>query len=62
MCCHGQKNKCKKKGTQFPLDNCFNKHVLYFNEPNFENSFQETLLMLFAGDPISEQAKYKSVA
>jgi hypothetical protein len=61
MCCHGQIMNAKK-GSQFPLDNCFNKRVLYFNEPNFENSFQETLLMLFAGDPISEQAKYKSVA
>jgi hypothetical protein len=35
--------------------------VLYFNEPNFENSFRDTLLMLFAGDPISDEAKYKSV-
>jgi hypothetical protein len=51
-----------KKNTQFPLDNCFNKRVLYFNEPNFENSFQETLLMLFAGDPLNDHAKYKSVA
>jgi hypothetical protein len=49
------------KNNQFPLDNCFNKVVLYFNEPNFENSFRETLLMLFAGDPISEKAKYRSV-
>jgi hypothetical protein len=50
-----------KKGNNFPLDNCFNKRVLFFNEPRFEPSFYETLLMLFAGDPMSEQAKFRSV-
>lgn len=59
MGCHGQK---MLKNNQFPLDNCFNKLVLYFNEPNFENSSRETLLMLCAGDPISDKAKYASVS
>jgi hypothetical protein len=36
--------------------------VLFYNEPNFEASFADKLLMLFAGDPLSDQAKYKSVA
>jgi hypothetical protein len=36
--------------------------VLFYNEPNFEESFADKLLMLFAGDPLSDQAKYKSVA
>jgi hypothetical protein len=35
--------------------------VLYFNEPNFEPSFRDKLLMLLAGDTLSDQAKYKSV-
>jgi hypothetical protein len=30
-----------KKTCQFPLDNCFNKRVLYFSEPNFEERFRE---------------------
>lgn len=50
------------KSTNFPLDNCFNKRVLFSNEPNFEGSFADKLLMLFAGDPISDQGKYKNVA
>jgi hypothetical protein len=50
-----------KKGNNFPLDNCFNKRVLFFNEPRLEPTFYETLLMLFAGDPMSEQAKFRSV-
>jgi hypothetical protein len=50
------------KSTNFPLDNCFNKRILYFNEPNFEGSFADKLLMIFAGDPISDQGKYKIVA
>jgi hypothetical protein len=40
----------------------FNKRVLYFNEPNFEGSFANKLLMIFAGDPISDQGKYKNGA
>jgi hypothetical protein len=51
-----------KKSCQFPLDNCFNKRILYFNEPQFEASFEEKLLMLFAGDPMSDNAKYRNVS
>jgi hypothetical protein len=36
--------------------------VLFYNEPRFENSFQEQLLLVFACDPISAQGKYKNVA
>ena len=44
-----------KKNTPFPLDNCFNKRVLFFNEPCFEQRFEGKMLMLFAGDPVSDQ-------
>jgi hypothetical protein len=48
-----------RKNSQFPFDNCFNKRLLYLNEPNFEYSFEEKLLQLFAGDPMSENTKHK---
>jgi hypothetical protein len=57
---HGQIMNAKRQNC-FPMDNCFNKRILFFNEPNFENSFYDQLLMIFAGDPCSDQAKYKSV-
>jgi hypothetical protein len=50
------------RNNQFAFDSCFNKRVLLFNEPRFENSFQEQLLMLFAGDTFSAQGKYKNIA
>lgn len=50
------------RNNMFAFDNCFNKRVLLMNEPNFEASFREQLLMLFAGDTFSAQAKYKSVS
>jgi hypothetical protein len=37
---HGQIMNAKGS-NQFPMDNCFNKRVLFFNEPNFENSFYD---------------------
>jgi hypothetical protein len=42
MCGVGQIKNAKK--SNFPLDHCFNKRVLYFNEPNFENSFRDTFI------------------
>jgi hypothetical protein len=51
MGCTGQIHNTNKS-TNFALDNCFNKRVLFYNEPNFEASFGDKLLMLFAGDPI----------
>jgi len=50
------------RNNMFAFDNCFNKRVLLFNEPRFENSFREQLLMLFAGDTFSAQGKYKNIA
>ena len=50
------------RNNMFAFDNCFNKRVLLFNEPRFENSFREQLLMLFAGDKFSAQGKYKNIA
>jgi hypothetical protein len=50
------------KSTNFALDNCFSKRVLFYNEPDFEASFGDKLLIPCAGDPISDQAKYTSVA
>lgn len=58
--CSGQVLNANKN-TNFPLDQCFGKRVLIFNEPNFETSFENKLLMLFAGDPMNDQAKYQSV-
>jgi hypothetical protein len=50
------------KSRNFPFVHCFNKRILFFNEPNFEYGFEDKLLMLFAGDPFNDQAKYKNVA
>jgi hypothetical protein len=50
------------KSTNFPFDHCFNKRILFINGPNFEYGFEDKLLMLFAGDPFHDQAKYKNVA
>lgn len=58
---HGQ-IKNVTKYTNFAFDNCFNKRVLFWNEPQFENQFYETCLMLLAGDPLSADAKWLSVA
>jgi uncharacterized protein YacL (UPF0231 family) len=57
----GQITNCNRN-NQFAFDNCFNKRVCLMNEPKFENSFRESLLMLFAGDTFSAQGKYKNVA
>ena len=48
-----------KKNRLFSLDNCFNKRVLFFNEPCFEQRFEDKMLMLFAGNPIFDQDSYK---
>jgi hypothetical protein len=47
-----------KKNTLFSLDKCFNKRVLFCNESSFEQCYEDNMLMLHAGDPISEQDKY----
>jgi len=48
-----------KKNTLFSLDNCFNKRELFFNKPSFEQCFEDKILVLFAGDSVSDQDKYK---
>jgi hypothetical protein len=48
-----------KKNTLLPLDSCCNKRVLFFNELSFEQCFEDKMLMLFAGDPISDQVLHK---
>lgn len=45
--------------NQFPLQDCTNRRVLYWNEPNFEDGVEETLKMLFGGDQCGARIKYE---
>lgn len=47
------------KYSQFPLQNCINKRLLYWDEPDCEPSGLETIKMLFAGDPCAANIKFK---
>lgn len=47
------------KFNNFPLQNCLDKRLLYWDEPNFEPSSLESLKMLFAGDECPGNIKYK---
>lgn len=44
---------------QFPLNNCINKRVLHWDEPNFEPIMAETLKLIFSGDEVSTNIKYQ---
>jgi hypothetical protein len=48
-----------KKNKLFPLDSRFNKSMLFFIKPSFEQCFEDKMLMLFAGDLLSDQGKHK---
>lgn len=46
------------KFNQFPLNNCINKRLLYWDEPNFEGKATEDLKLLFSGNELSVAQKY----
>lgn len=47
------------RGQNFPLNDCVNRRVLYWNEPNMCSSFYDTLKMVFGGDPCPANIKYQ---
>lgn len=48
--------------NQFPLQDCPNRRVLFWNEPNFEDGVEETLKLLFGGDQCGARIKYEGDA
>lgn len=48
-------NRC----TNFPLQDCPDRRILIWNEPNVESSALDTCKMLFAGDPCPARIKYR---
>lgn len=48
------------KYCQFPLQDCVDKRILIWDEPNCEPSAFDTCKMLFAGDPCMANIKYQS--
>lgn len=48
--------------NSFPLQDCPNRRVLMWNEPNFEDGVTETLKMLFGGDQCPARIKYEGDA
>lgn len=55
----GQVNNFNRN-TAFPLNDCVNRRVLVWNEPNVEPSAFETIKMLLGGDPCPANVKYQS--
>lgn len=48
------------KYCQFPLQDCVDKRILIWDEPNCEPAAFDTCKMLFAGDPTMANIKYQS--
>lgn len=48
------------KNNAFPLNDCCNKRILIWNEPNIEPSAYDTVKMLAGGDPCPANVKYQS--
>lgn len=46
------------RGNNFPLNDCINRRILYWNEPSIMPSGYETLKMLAGGDPLPTAKKY----
>lgn len=44
----------------FPMNDCINKRLLIWNEPNIESSAHDTVKMLTGGDPCAANIKYQS--
>lgn len=47
------------KYCNFPLQDCVNKRILMWNEPNIECGAWDTLKMLLGGDPLNVKVKYQ---
>lgn len=45
--------------NQFPLQECPNRRILYWNEPNFEPAALDTLKMLLGGDMLPAKVKHQ---
>lgn len=50
------------RGQNFPLQDCFNKRIIVWNEFNFMGSAEDTVKMLTEGTPFSHACKYKQNA
>lgn len=48
------------KYSQFPLQDCVDKRILLWDEPNCEPSAFDTCKMIFAGDPTMANIKYQA--
>lgn len=48
------------RNSTFPFNNCVNKRLLHWDEPNFEPSAIENLKLLFSGDELSANIKYQN--
>lgn len=57
----GQMNN-PNKYNQFAYQDCYNRRLIIWNEPNYENRETENLKMLFAGDCLSANVKCKPQA
>lgn len=57
----GQMNN-PNRYNQFAYQDCHNKRVIFWNEPNYESKETENLKMLFAGDNLSANVKCKPQA
>lgn len=47
------------KYSGFPIQECVNRRVILWNEPNFEPAAEETLKCLFGGDACNAKVKYQ---
>lgn len=47
------------RGQNFPLNDCINRRILYWNEPSIMPSGYESLKMLAGGDPCPASVKYQ---
>lgn len=61
MICYGQILNMNKH-SQFPFNNCVNKRILHWDEPNFEPSAIEVLKTLFSGDETPANIKHQDFA
>ncbi|KAL3272069.1 hypothetical protein HHI36_022531 [Cryptolaemus montrouzieri] len=50
------------RSNHFAYQDCYNKRIIIWNEPNYESSELENLKMLFAGDNLSANVKNKPQA
>lgn len=56
--CMGNFNKY----SNFPLQECVQRRIIQWNEPNFEPGSEETLKLLFGGDTCNVKVKYQGDA